>query len=226
MQASRVDWSARKHFLATLFKDKLQGTVSLPLRLPRMCPYRSRWNHCGYRYPQHWQFFYWGFLTATSVVPLGWKSGRIQEWLLNAKSNFQNDLQWASEIHQVTHQFLSLRTRLSYRRLHFDIGANKNGNLKLKDWNAGMAKLLPKDKAMANVPTSLFCGIFQKKTPLTNHPWYSFSIHDSLDSVKWTGTSRIHSFAFNISNVFQGGMGLMISLLNITQQWWAPNAVH
>lgn len=168
-----------------------------------MCPYRSRCNHRGYRYPQHRQFFYWGFLTATSVVPLGWMSGRMQEWLLIVTSNgelvLQRDLQWALEILAPGSPSLPLiEDKAFYRRLpHFDRGATKNGNLKLKDWNPGMAKLSPKNEAMANAPASLFYGIFQMKTPLTNHSLYSFSIHDSPISVKWRETWRIHSFAFN-----------------------------
>lgn len=168
-----------------------------------MCPYRSRCNHRGYRYPQHRQFFYWGFLTATSVVPLGWMSGRMQERLLIVTSNgelvLQRDRQWASEILAPGSPSLPLiEDRAFYRRLlQFDRGANKNSNLSLKDWHAGMAKLSPKNEAMANAPASLFCGIFQKKTPLTNHSLYSFSFHDSPHAVKWRETWRIHSFAFN-----------------------------
>lgn len=197
-----------------------------------MCPYRSRCNHRGYRYPQHRQFFYWGFLTATSVVPLGWMSGRMQERLLIVTSNgelvLQRDLQWASEILAPGSPSLPLsEDRAFYRRLlQFDRGANKNSNLTLKDWHAGMQSY-PQRMKQWPMPQPVFSvASFKRKHHLqTTH--YTLSVFMILHT-QWNGDRPGGSIPLPsmVSNVLKGGLGLTMSLLNITQQWWVPNAAH
>lgn len=86
VHTSRFDWSALKHGLVTLFQEQTLRHQCFAIHAANNVPFRSPCNHHSYRYPQHQKFFHCGFLIATSVVPLGWRSGRIQEWLLTVKT--------------------------------------------------------------------------------------------------------------------------------------------
>lgn len=77
-----------------------------------------------------------------------------------------------------------------------------------------MAKFPPKDEAKANVPARHL----SKETSTYKSPMILFRRPGSPDAVKWSGTSGSHSFAFSVSNVLKGGMGLIMSPLNITKQ--------
>lgn len=66
---------------------------------------------------------------------------------------------------------------------HFDRDAKQEWQPKSQRSESRDGKAIPKNEALANATASLFSGIFQTKTPLTNHSVYSFSIHDSPHSV-------------------------------------------
>ena len=221
VQTSRVDWSAGEHFKPL----PLPGTN---LRELLLCP-----PHCQECAPIDLSVttiatgtlstnssFHRGFLPATSMVDLGGRSGRIQNGGSPSRATavllFQRDLWRAWEVTSGARCFFSLWTRLSYRHLHSDKGANQKGDL--AERNAGTAEPAQKSEAMARVPGSILCWIFQKEKSLKNHLLYSFSILDTLYLVKQRRTLENILFASNVLEVSRGGQALVRSLRNISKE--------
>lgn len=121
--------------------------------------------------------------------------------------------------HQVAQRFLSLRTRLSYRCLHFERAANKNGNLKLQDWNAEMVELpTAKEGSNGQCPSQSSLWHLSKgnttykyKAPIVlfQHSWFS-----RLSEMK--RDLRDPFLCLQCLKCFKRGLGFLMSLLNTT----------
>lgn len=161
VQSSRVDWSPGEHFKPLpLPGTNLKELLLCPPRCQECAPLISVWPPL-LQVPSAPR----GLLLATSMVDLGWKSGRIQKGGSPSRPTavllFQRDLWWAMEVTPGAQSFFSLWMRLSYRHLYSDKGANQKGDL--TERNAGTAEPAQKSEAMARVPGSILCWIFQKE---------------------------------------------------------------
>lgn len=102
VQTSRVDWSAEEHFKPHPWPGtNLKGLLFCPPRCQECVPINLGVIIITTRHPQNQQFFYCDLSLATSIITLGWRSGRIQNGCSGEEQQilfFQRDCWWTLEV--------------------------------------------------------------------------------------------------------------------------------